>query len=158
MRLPKTPSIATAAAAALLLLALLLLALLAPAVAPAASAARGVPRPSIIAKPIPFPAKRKREMAAYARRHYGIDSHRLRGPRVMVEHYTVNHSVQATFDTFAPQRSRRRAARVAGRLRALRRGQGWPDLPVRAREHHVPPYRRPEPHGDRDRARRALRS
>ena len=101
MRLPKTPSIATAAAAALLLLAVLP-ALLAPAFAPAASAARGVPRPSIIAKPIPFPAKRKREMAAYARRHYGIDSHRLRRPRVIVEHYTVNHSVQATFDTFAP--------------------------------------------------------
>ena len=47
-------------------------------------------------------AGRKREMAAYARRHYGIDSHRLRRPRVIVEHYTVNDSVQATFNTFAP--------------------------------------------------------
>ena len=99
MRLPKTPSIAAAAAAALLLLALL-----APAVAPAASAARGVPRPSIIAKPIPFPAKRKREMAAYARRHYGIDSSTLDRPRVIVEHYTASNSFASAYNTFARNR------------------------------------------------------
>jgi beta-N-acetylhexosaminidase len=64
--------------------------------------ARAAARPPITAKPIPFGAKRKREMAAYARRHYGIDSYRLRHPRVIVEHYTVNDSVQATFNTFAP--------------------------------------------------------
>ena len=68
--------------------------------APAAAASAA--RPAIIAKPIPFPARRKREMAVYARRHYGIDGHRLRRPRVIVEHYTVNDSVQATFNTFAP--------------------------------------------------------
>jgi beta-N-acetylhexosaminidase len=68
----------------------------------ASTAARAARRPQIVAKPIPFPAKRKREMAAYARRHYGIDSYRLRRPRVIVEHYTVNDSVRATFDTFAP--------------------------------------------------------
>ena len=70
--------------------------------APARGAAAGPPRPSIVSKPIPFGTKRKREMAAYARRHYGIDSHLLRRPRVIVEHYTVNDSVQATFNTFAP--------------------------------------------------------
>jgi hypothetical protein len=66
------------------------------------AAARAVARPPIIVKHIPFSAKRKREMAAYARRHYGIDSYRLTRPRVIVEHYTVNDSVQATFNTFAP--------------------------------------------------------
>lgn len=66
-----------------------------------AARARSVARPPIVSKPIPFPAKRKREMAAYARRHYGIDTYRLRRPRVIVEHYTVNDSVRATFDTFA---------------------------------------------------------
>ena len=64
--------------------------------------ARAAARPPIVSNPIPFGAKRKREMAAYARRHYGIDSYRLRRPRVIVEHYTVNDSVQATFNAFAP--------------------------------------------------------
>ncbi len=66
------------------------------------AAASTATRPPIIHKHIPFPAKRKREMAAYARRHYGIDGYRLTRPRVIVEHYTVNDSVQATFNTFAP--------------------------------------------------------
>jgi N-acetylmuramoyl-L-alanine amidase len=41
-------------------------------------------------------------MAAYAKRHYGIDSYRLQSPHVIVEHYTVTPTFQATFDTFAP--------------------------------------------------------
>ena len=46
--------------------------------------------PPIVSKPIPFPAKRKLEMQAYAKRHYGIDSWRLRAPKVIVEHFTVS--------------------------------------------------------------------
>lgn len=68
----------------------------------ASAAAPAARRPQIVSKPIPFGAKRKHEMAAYAGRHYGIDSYRLRRPRVIVEHYTVNDSVRATFNTFAP--------------------------------------------------------
>jgi N-acetylmuramoyl-L-alanine amidase len=60
------------------------------------------PEPTIVRKPIPFPAKRKHEMAAYAKRHYGIDSYRLRDPHVIVEHYTVTPTFQATWNTFAP--------------------------------------------------------
>ncbi len=60
------------------------------------------PRPAVIQRPIPFPTVRKRETAAYARRHYGIDGYRLSRPRVIVEHFTVNDSVRATFNTFAP--------------------------------------------------------
>ncbi len=65
-------------------------------------AAAGPPRPPIAWAPIPFPAARKREMAAYARRHYGLDTYRLRNPRVIVEHLTENSSVSATINTFAP--------------------------------------------------------
>jgi N-acetylmuramoyl-L-alanine amidase len=64
--------------------------------------AAAVPQPAIVQKPIPFPAHRKREMAAYARRHYGIDSYRLRAPKVIVEHYTVTSTFRQTFNTFAP--------------------------------------------------------
>ena len=41
-------------------------------------------------------------MAAYAKRHYGIDSYRLRDPKVIVEHYTVTSTFQQTWNTFAP--------------------------------------------------------
>lgn len=41
-------------------------------------------------------------MAAYSRRHYGLDGYRLSHPHVIVEHFTVTGSVQATYDTFAP--------------------------------------------------------
>jgi N-acetylmuramoyl-L-alanine amidase len=68
----------------------------------AAIFAAAVPQPTIVQKPIPFPAKRKQEMAAYANRHYGIDSYRLRDPRVIVEHYTVTSTFQQTWNTFAP--------------------------------------------------------
>ena len=44
--------------------------------------AAAVPQPTIVQKPIPFPAKRKQEMAAYAKRHYGLDTYRLRDPKI----------------------------------------------------------------------------
>src|SRR5512132_3482858 len=44
--------------------------------------------PKVKQRHIPYGPKRKREMAAYARRHYGIDDFRLRRPHVIVEHYT----------------------------------------------------------------------
>jgi N-acetylmuramoyl-L-alanine amidase len=68
----------------------------------AATLAAAAPMPAIVQKPIPFGAKRKQEMAAYAHRHYGIDSYRLRDPKVIVEHYTVTSTFQQTFNTFAP--------------------------------------------------------
>jgi N-acetylmuramoyl-L-alanine amidase-like protein len=59
------------------------------------------PQPAIVAKPIPFGAKRKAETAAYARRHYGIDTWRLVRPRVIVEHYTASDSFSSAYSTFA---------------------------------------------------------
>lgn len=60
-----------------------------------------VPRPAVVAAPIPFGAARKRETAAYARRHYGIDSWRIRGPHVIVEHYTATESLASVRAAFA---------------------------------------------------------
>jgi hypothetical protein len=60
------------------------------------------PPPPIVRHYIPYPAKRRREMAAYARRHYGIDSYRLTRPKVIVEHISVAGSTSAVFATFAP--------------------------------------------------------
>jgi N-acetylmuramoyl-L-alanine amidase len=76
------------------------LACVALAAAPLA-AGRPVPKPPIRWQPIPFPQTRKAEMAAYAERHYGIDSWRLRDPKVIVEHLTANDSFSATWNTFA---------------------------------------------------------
>lgn len=71
------------------------------AATPAAGRATLVPRPPIVERLIPFPQRRKTEMAAYAERHYGIDSWRLIDPKVIVEHYTANESFSATWNTFA---------------------------------------------------------
>jgi N-acetylmuramoyl-L-alanine amidase len=81
---------------------LLLAAVLAAVVAGAAAAAPGsAPRPPIVWRPIPFPASRLQETAAYSKRHYGAATWRLTRPRVIVEHYTANTSFSATWNTFA---------------------------------------------------------
>lgn len=41
-------------------------------------------------------------MAAYSKRHYGEANYKLTDPKVIVQHYTVNNSVSATYNTFAP--------------------------------------------------------
>ena len=58
-------------------------------------------RPPIVQRPIPFGADRKREMAAYSKRHYGKRSYRLTHPRVIVEHYTVTTTLSSAYNTFA---------------------------------------------------------
>ena len=60
-------------------------------------------KPRIVWDPIPFGAKRKAEMAAYARRHYGSfmkPTWRLIDPHVIVIHYT-DSSFQSAWSTFA---------------------------------------------------------
>jgi N-acetylmuramoyl-L-alanine amidase len=59
-------------------------------------------RPPIVSWPIPFGAKRKREMAAYSERHYGERTWRLRDPHVIVEHMSQTSSARAVYNTFAP--------------------------------------------------------
>lgn len=65
------------------------------------------PRPPIVVRPIPFGARRKAEMSAYARRHYGsfrAPTYRLIHPQVIVEHFTETATFSQAYNTFAPDR------------------------------------------------------
>ena len=66
-----------------------------------ATASAAADRPRIRQTPIPFGTARKRQMKAYARRHYGLNTHLLREPRVIVQHYTASNSFSSAFNTFA---------------------------------------------------------
>ena len=61
-----------------------------------------MPRPAIHQDPIPFDSGRTAEMAAYARRHYGLDTYKLTEPHVIVIHYTETPDFSSTWNTFAP--------------------------------------------------------
>jgi beta-N-acetylhexosaminidase len=63
-----------------------------------------VTSPGIVQWRIPFGPQRKRQMRAYARRHYGINDYRLRNPRVIVLHLSVTDSAKSVYETFAPNR------------------------------------------------------
>ena len=60
--------------------------------------------PRTVRKRIPFGDGRKRQMRAYAQRHYGIDSFTLGRPRVIVQHYTASNSFPSAYNTFANNR------------------------------------------------------
>jgi hypothetical protein len=64
------------------------------------SPAAAVPKPQIVVKLIPFDAKRRAETAAYAQRHYGIHTWRLRHPHVIVEHYTASDTFASAYSYF----------------------------------------------------------
>ena len=63
--------------------------------------AAAVAPPAERADPIPFGDKRRDEMRAYARRHYGLDRWELKAPKVIVEHWTETDTYRAAHDTFA---------------------------------------------------------
>jgi N-acetylmuramoyl-L-alanine amidase len=69
---------------------------------PASSSAAA--KPEIHKKLIPYPKKRKREMAAYSKHHYGQYKWRLNNPQVIVEHYAEAGSISSIFNTFRPDR------------------------------------------------------
>jgi N-acetylmuramoyl-L-alanine amidase len=62
---------------------------------------RPAARPRIAQRPIPFSGGRVSDTRRYALRHYGIRDHRLRDPRVIVQHFTVIDSFSAVFEAFA---------------------------------------------------------
>ena len=70
-------------------------------VAASGAGSGSAPRPRIVLKPIPFGATRRAEMAAYARRHYGLNTWRLVRPRVIVEHYTAASTFASTYSYFS---------------------------------------------------------
>ena len=63
-------------------------------------AASTVTKPPIHKMLIPYPQKRKREMAAYSKHHYGQYKWRLNNPQLIVEHYAAAGSIGAIFNTF----------------------------------------------------------
>ena len=76
------------------------------AAAAVAATARRAPdvaslRPPIVWKPIPYGDRRRRQMGAYSKRHYGTWTWRLRGPAAIVEHYTTGTTWQGAWNTFA---------------------------------------------------------
>jgi hypothetical protein len=111
------------------------------------------PKPHVIWKPIPYGPSRKAEMAAYAKKHYGIHSWRLH-PKVIVEHYTGSNSFLAAWNTFAANTPDPELGELPGTVRTLHRRPERQDLPARAPERHVPPHRRAQLRRDRHRARR----
>jgi len=64
-------------------------------------AAAGAGPPPIVERHIPMPAKRKREMRAYSKRHYGKPRLKLT-PKVIVEHMAVAPTAESVINTFAP--------------------------------------------------------
>jgi N-acetylmuramoyl-L-alanine amidase len=73
-----------------------------PERAPGLPAVSGPARPAIAQDPIPFGARRRAEMAAYALRHYGLHTYRLIHPHVIVIHYTETPDFAITYNAFAP--------------------------------------------------------
>jgi N-acetylmuramoyl-L-alanine amidase len=61
----------------------------------------GAIKPEIEWEKIPFGAKRKRQMAAYSRRHYGERTYELTEPKVVVQHYTAGTSFDSAWNHFA---------------------------------------------------------
>jgi beta-N-acetylhexosaminidase len=61
-------------------------------------------RPKIHWDPIPFPLQRKRQMRRYAKRHYGLSTHLLKDPEVVVEHFTAGDTYASARNTFAANR------------------------------------------------------
>jgi beta-N-acetylhexosaminidase len=58
-------------------------------------------RPAIEWQKIPFGAKRKRQTAAYSKRHYGERAYELADPQVIVQHYTAGTSFDSAWNHFA---------------------------------------------------------
>jgi N-acetylmuramoyl-L-alanine amidase len=67
---------------------------------PPSATKSAVTKPPIHKMLIPYPKKRKREMAAYSKRHYGRSKWRLDNPQLIVEHYAAAGSISSIFNTF----------------------------------------------------------
>lgn len=62
---------------------------------------RAVAKPKLEFDPIPYDRARKRQMAAYSKRHYGERSWRLDDPKAIVLHYTATSTYAPVFNAFA---------------------------------------------------------
>ncbi len=80
---------------------LVLVALLAAVLTGAPEALVAARRPAIVEDHIPYGAKRKRQMARYSGRHYGLRRWRLRNPSVIVLHFTATSTYEPVRNHFA---------------------------------------------------------
>src|SRR5918996_2058813 len=71
---------------------------------PGTATQAAVSKPEIRKMLIPYTKKRKRDMAAYSKRHYGAYKWRLRNPKLIVIHHAVAGSISTIYNTFAPNR------------------------------------------------------
>ncbi|HKH22538.1 MAG TPA: peptidoglycan recognition family protein [Solirubrobacterales bacterium] len=71
---------------------------------PETGARTAAAKPPITKKLIPYPKHRKREMAAYSKRHYAQYKWRLNNPQLIVEHNAEAGSISSIFNTFRPDR------------------------------------------------------
>jgi beta-N-acetylhexosaminidase len=69
--------------------------------ASAEARAAATAKPPIEWTPIPFGERRKRQMRAYSRRHYGDYSAQLKEVRTIVEHVTASSTFSSAYNTFA---------------------------------------------------------
>jgi N-acetylmuramoyl-L-alanine amidase len=65
-----------------------------------ATANVGSLKPKIVWHPFGYGSKRRAQMAAYSKRHYGVHTWRLTAPKVIVEHYTAGNSVTSVFNYY----------------------------------------------------------
>jgi N-acetyl-anhydromuramyl-L-alanine amidase AmpD len=65
-----------------------------------AATTSAVAKPPIHKMLIPYPKKRKREMAGYSKHHYGQYKWRLNNPQLIVIHYAEAGSISSIFNTF----------------------------------------------------------
>ena len=59
------------------------------------------PKPPVVEKFIPYGNARKRQMAGYSYRHYGVRTWQLNDPQAIVLHYTVSRNWQSPWNLFA---------------------------------------------------------
>jgi N-acetylmuramoyl-L-alanine amidase len=105
--------------------------------AAATPSASPVPAPHIVRALIPYGATRRRQMAAYCRRHYGVAKWRLH-PRAIVLHFTAGPtyaSARATFVSNAPNRGE--LPGVAAHFIIAQTGRIYQLLPTTVRCRHT---------------------
>ena len=132
-----------------LLLAPLLLAAAAAPLPPAEA-----PQPAIVQRRIPFGARRKQEMAAYAQRHYGLRHLPAARPAGDRRALHGERDLPATLQHVRRRRAGPELHELPGHLRALRDRHATARSTSSSRSIIVPPHGRAQLDGDRDRARR----
>jgi len=98
---PKSVRVLVALLSAFVLLSAGMLAAAARPAAQARATNPGSLKPQIVWKKIPFGAKRRSQMAAYSKRHYGKRGYELTDPKVVVEHFTGGDSFDSAWNYFA---------------------------------------------------------